>query len=81
MTSPDMFGLVNRFSCITRLNIHHQLKDYRKELFLTELHWEIFCCITSYSRLQFPKRGLVTCILGDLGADKGGEGYIWNEEK
>ena len=60
MTSPGMFGLVNRFSCITRLNIHHQLKDYRKELFLTELHWEIFCCITSYSRLQFPKRGLVT---------------------
>ena len=38
MTSPGMFGLVNRFSCITRLNIHHQLKDYRKELFLTELH-------------------------------------------
>ena len=38
----------NRFSCITRLKIHHQLENYRIELFSTELHWEIFCCITSY---------------------------------
>ena len=38
----------NRFSCITRLRIHHQLENHRKELFSTELHWEIFCCITSY---------------------------------
>ena len=38
----------NRFSCITRLKIHHQLENHRKELFSTELHWEIFCCITSY---------------------------------
>ena len=37
MTSPGMFGLVNRFSCITRLNIHHQLKDYRKELFFDRI--------------------------------------------
>ena len=44
MTSPDMFGLVNRFSCITRLNIHRQLENHHKELFSTELHWEIFCC-------------------------------------
>ena len=41
MTSPDMFGLVNRFSRITRLNIHHQLDNRRKELFSKELHWEI----------------------------------------
>ena len=38
----------NRFSCITRLKIHHQLENHRTELFSTELHWEIFCCITSY---------------------------------
>ena len=46
MTSPDMFGLGNRFSCITRLKIHHQLENHREELFSTELHWEILCCIT-----------------------------------
>ena len=38
----------NRLSCITRLKIHHQLENHRKELFSTELHWEIFCGITSY---------------------------------
>ena len=38
----------NRLSCITRLKIHHQLENHRKELFSTELPWEIFCCITSY---------------------------------
>ena len=38
----------NRFPCITRLKIHHQLENHRKELSSTELHWEIFCCITSY---------------------------------
>ena len=37
-----------RFSCITiRLKIHHQLENHHKELFSTELYWEIFCCITS----------------------------------
>ena len=36
----------NRFSCITRLKIQHQLENQHKELFSTELHWEIFCCIT-----------------------------------
>ena len=36
-----------RFSCITRLEIHHQLENQCKELFSTELHWEIFCCITN----------------------------------
>ena len=35
------------FSCITRVNIHLQLENHRKELFSPELHWEIFCCITS----------------------------------
>ena len=38
----------NRFSCITRLKIHHQLESHRTELFSTKLHWEIFCCISSY---------------------------------
>ena len=37
-----------RFSCITRLKIHHKLENHRKELFSTELHWEIFYCISSY---------------------------------
>ena len=50
MTSPDMFGLENRFSCNTRLNIHHQLENHHEELFLTELHWEIFCCIITISK-------------------------------
>ena len=36
----------NHFSCIIRLKIHHQLENHRKELFSTEVHWEIFCCIT-----------------------------------
>ena len=53
MTSPYTFGLVTGStqifsSCITRLKIHHQLENHRKELFSTELHREIFCCITSY---------------------------------
>ena len=38
----------NHLTCISRLKIHHQLENHRKELFSTELHWEIFCCITSY---------------------------------
>ena len=38
----------NHFSCITRLKTHQQPENHRKELFSTELHWEIFCCITSY---------------------------------
>ena len=33
----------NCFLYITRIKIHHQLVDPRKELFSTELHWEIFC--------------------------------------
>ena len=37
----------NCFSCITSLKIHHQLENHCKELFSPELHWEIFCCITS----------------------------------
>ena len=45
MTSPEK---KNRFSCITRLNIHHQLENHRKEVFSTKLHWKIFCCITAY---------------------------------
>ena len=35
-----------RAACITRLRIYHQLENHRKELFSTELQWEIFCCIT-----------------------------------
>ena len=58
MTSPDMFGLVNRFSCITRLNIHHKLENHRKELFSTELHWEIFGCITSYFQKEAWSRDI-----------------------
>ena len=56
MTSPDTFGSTrifsseppvsliknNGFSCNTRLNIHRQLENHRKELFSTELHWGIF---------------------------------------
>ena len=38
----------NHLTCISRLKIHHQLENQCKELFSTELHWEIFCCITSY---------------------------------
>ena len=45
---PVLLLKKNRFSCITRLKIHHQLENHRKELFSTELQWEIFCCITSY---------------------------------
>ena len=41
-------NIKNHFSCITRLKIHQQLENHRKELFSIELHWEIFCCITSY---------------------------------
>lgn len=37
----------NCFSCITSLKIHHQLQNHCKELFSPELHWEIFCSITS----------------------------------
>ena len=36
-----------RAACITRLRIDNQLENHRKELFPTELQWEIFCCITS----------------------------------
>ena len=50
----------NRFSCITRLKIHHQLENHRKELFSTELHWEIFCCITSYDYNSKERLGHVT---------------------
>ena len=43
---PVLLLKKNRFSCITRLKIQHQLENQHKELFSTELHWEIFCCIT-----------------------------------
>ena len=46
----------NHFSCITRLKIHHQLENHCKELFSTELHWEIFCCITSYNYNNFQNK-------------------------
>ena len=46
----------NRFSCITRLKIDHQLENHRKNYFQTEPHWEIFCCTTSYH--YNSKRGL-----------------------
>ena len=49
-----------RFSCITRLKIHHQLENQCKELFSTELHWEIFCCITSYDHNSKKRFGHVT---------------------
>ena len=48
------------FSCITRLKIHHQLENQCKELFSTELHWEIFCCITSYDHNSKKRFGHVT---------------------
>ena len=38
----------NCFSCITSLQIHHQLENHRKELFSSKLHGEIFCCINSW---------------------------------
>ena len=44
----------------TRPKIHHELENHRKELFATELHSKIFCCITSYDNNCNPKRGLVT---------------------
>ena len=49
-----------RFSCITRLEIHHQLENQCKELFSTELHWEIFCCITSCNHNSKTGFGHVT---------------------
>ena len=63
MTSQDTFGLVTGLTFSSELSvslikkkivshvspeIHHQLENPCKELFSTELHWEIFCCITSY---------------------------------
>ena len=45
---PVLLLKKNRFSCITRLKVHHQIENHCKELFSTELHWEIFCCIPSY---------------------------------
>ena len=51
-----------RFSCITRLKIHHQLENQCKELFSTELHWEIFCCITSYDHNSKKRLGHVTSL-------------------
>ena len=53
-------NIKNRFSCIARLKIHQQLENHRKELFSTELHWEIFCCITSYDYNFQKKLGHVT---------------------
>ena len=50
----------NCLSCTTRLKIHHQLENHRKELFSTELHWEIFCCITSYDYNSKRRLGHVT---------------------
>ena len=47
-------------SCTTRLNIHHKLENHRKELFSTELHWEIFCCIASYDYNSKKSLGHVT---------------------
>ena len=32
--------------------LHWPLENHRKELFSRELHWEIFCCIISYSQLK-----------------------------
>ena len=50
----------NHFSSITRLKIHHQLENHRKELFSTELCWEIFCCINSYDFNSKTRLGHVT---------------------
>ena len=38
----------DRSSCTTRLKFHHKLEKNRNELFSTELHSEIFSCITSF---------------------------------
>ena len=38
---------IKKILFIISLKIHHQLENHRKELFSPELHWEIFCCITS----------------------------------
>ena len=50
----------HRLSCITRLKIHLQLENHRKELFSTELQWEISCCITSYDYNSKRRLGHVT---------------------
>ena len=43
----------DRLSCTTtRLKLHHKLQKHRKELFSTELHWEIFSCITSFDYID-----------------------------
>ena len=44
-SSEPLVKKKNRFSSITRLNIHHQLENHRKVLFSTELLWQIICCI------------------------------------
>ena len=53
----------NRFSCIARLKIHYQLENRRKQLFSTELvlHWEIFCCTTSYDYIARIEDGEERC--------------------
>ena len=47
----------NRFSCITRLKIHHQLENHHKELCSTELHWKSFSWsqLHNFIRLEFQK--------------------------
>ena len=76
MTSQDMFGLVTgstfsskppvslykkkSFRTHISQEIHHQLENPCKELFSTELHLEIFCCITSYDYNSKERLGHLT---------------------
>ena len=76
MTSQDMFGLVTgstfsskppvslykKKSFRTHISpeIHHQLENPCKELFSTELHWEIFCCIRKKSRTGYKSKHVLT---------------------
>ena len=52
----------NRFSCVTRIKIHYQLENHRKDLFSTELHYTIFCCTTSYDYNSKTRLGHVTSL-------------------
>ena len=57
---PVLLIKKNCFSCITSLKIHHQLENHRKELFSTELRWEIFCSISSYDCNSKKSLGYMT---------------------
>jgi len=52
--------LKSRFSCITWLKIHRQLKNHCTELSSTDLQWKIFCGITSYDYNSKKRLGYVT---------------------